>query len=86
MKDSVTTNGGKLTKNAYVLQKKTVVNGKETWKNVPATEVTFVGWNHESTAAVAEYTDQGAFTPSLIERLRFGTHYTLYGIWKVQVQ
>ena len=86
MKDSVTTNGGKLTKNTYVLQKKTVVNGKETWKNVPATEVTFVGWNHESSAAVAEYTDQGAFTPSLIERLRFGTHYTLYGIWKVQVQ
>ncbi len=90
MKDSVITKGGKLPKNAFMLQVKTVDrNGREKWIDVPG--LTFKGWNTKADGTGYPDTgdkvipDKGAFSPSWLTTFIFGDAFTLYGQWETDM-
>ena len=83
MKDSVIPIGGKLTKNAFKVEKLNKTTGK--W--AAYTGVAFTGWNTEASGKGNPgngkvYPDQGAFTLSFIERLLHGDEWTIYAQWE----
>ncbi len=79
MKDSTTAKGAKITKNAFVLQKK-AANGK--WAN--STDASFDGWNTKSDGSGHAIANQSAFSPSWLDNIIYGEKYDLFVQWKLQ--
>ncbi|MBO4902277.1 MAG: hypothetical protein J5518_05735 [Lachnospiraceae bacterium] len=79
MKGTETPYGGKMTANAYKVQKYNESTKK--WVNVTEAEVSFKGWGIKDTGSVI-FSDKAAFTPSWMWRLTFDDSVTLYAIWK----
>ncbi|MBO4903392.1 MAG: hypothetical protein J5518_11420 [Lachnospiraceae bacterium] len=89
MKDAVITKGGKLPKNAFMLQVKTVRNGREKWIDVPG--LTFKGWNTEADGNGYPSTgdkvipDKGVLSLSWLRTLICGDKIDLYGQWQLDI-
>ena len=80
MKNSSTPLYGKLTANAYKVQK---LNEKGRWVEVPASEICFSGWNTKPDGSGRDFVNQGVFAPTWLERLLHGNEtWTLYAQWK----
>ena len=79
MKDSSTARGAKVTKNAFVLQKKSA-----TVKWVSSTDAVFTGWNTKENGSGNAIANQGVFSPTWIANLIFGEKYDLFAQWDVK--
>ncbi|MCR5156669.1 MAG: InlB B-repeat-containing protein [Butyrivibrio sp.] len=79
MKDSSTARGAKVTKNAFVLQKKSA-----TGKWVSSTDAVFTGWNTKENGSGNAIANQGVFSPTWIADLIFGEKYDLFAQWDVK--
>ena len=78
MKNSTTAYGAKLAANAYKVQYK---NTQGKWGAVPAKDLKFAGWSVSYDKNV-RYKNQGAFKPTFLQRLTYGTEITLYAVWE----
>ncbi|MBP5383950.1 MAG: hypothetical protein J6Y57_03135 [Lachnospiraceae bacterium] len=78
MKSSETPYGGKVTANAFKVQK--YDQNTKKWSNVPAVAVPFKGWAIKPGGDVV-FTDKGVFKPSWMWRLIYDEDVTLYAVW-----
>ena len=85
MKDLVIPAKGKLTKNAFAVQKWN--SAKKKWVNVPKSEIEFKGWNTEADGSGypngGVFADSSVFAPSWLTKLVYGSEWKLYAQWKV---
>ena len=84
MKTTVTPYEGKLPKCTLKVQKKSEKNGKVTWTNVPAAEISFSRWSRNRDGSGQIFADGGMFRPSWWTKLLYGDRLTLYAQWDVK--
>ena len=71
---------GKITKNAFKVQKK---SGSK-WAAVPSSSIAFKGWNTSADGTGHAFADNAPFIPSWLDRLIYGSEWKLYAQWEVE--